>query len=472
MCQGLEQRIKALSCIIIIMNVTTADMMAARDRRASLQKELASKHGCAIVSYTLNIAGPVKRFRSADRCFYEGKLEIERAFARAGFAVHDSASTDSHSGLECLWAVGADSVQLKSAMSAIEESHPLGRLFDIDVLSSDGEKEPRNTPAGRACLVCGAAGHGCARSRAHPLEQVLARTNAIIDSYFNQKDARHISACAARALFYELAATPKPGLVDRQNNGAHSDMNFYTFIDSSVSLYPYFRDMAEAGMLQRDTPPEELLVKLRKRGMAAEDEMFAATGGVNTQKGIIFSMGIICAACGYLGLPLASPEAILDTAGKIAAPAFRSDLEGITALNASTHGEKAFVHYAAGGIRAEAAAGFPSVRGFGLPALKAALQRGTPPPDAGVEVLLHLLAHTADTNVIGRAGPGALDDIQRKLQGFLAAAPDEAAIFKYAAELDENFIGRNISPGGCADLLAITYMLHFVSNVNYKELKP
>ncbi|MCL2374005.1 MAG: citrate lyase holo-[acyl-carrier protein] synthase [Treponema sp.] len=450
------------------MTATTVDMMAARDSRAGRQKEFAARHGSALVSYTLNIIGSQKRFKSGDRAFYEGKREIEKIFARKGHTALDYILTDAHTGLECLWAVAADARDLKSAMSAIEESHPIGRLFDIDVISSGGEKIPRGAldlPE-RACLVCGSPGHGCARSRHHPVEEVLQFTHRIIDGYFARKDAAVISGCAMRALLYELAATPKPGLVDRRNNGAHKDMDFYTFIDSTVSLAPYFNDMAAAGIAHRNIPPGDLLAKLRQRGILAEEEMLAATGGVNAQKGIIFSMGILCAACGYLGLPLESTDDILDTAGKIAAPALQSDFQGITARNAATYGEKAFANHAAAGIRGEAAAGFPSVRAFALPALAAALARGVSLGDAGTEILLRLLANVGDTNVIGRGGLDALGEIQRDLRDFFAAQPDTAAAITYAADLDRSFIGRNISPGGCADLLAVTYMAHFVSSLN------
>lgn len=470
-------------------DITLDDIMAARERRAHLQKQLAARHGGVLVSYTLNIAGPQKRFASGDRCFYEGKRAIERVLARSAFSVSDCVLSDADTGLECLWAAGAASdtddaaLRLKIALAAIEESHPLGRLFDIDVLScnksgsTDGEptKIPRTAIglAERSCLVCGTSGLGCARSRAHPLAEITTATSRIIDSFFTKNDTSFIAACAVRALLYELAAAPKPGLVDRRNNGAHTDMDFFTFIDSAVCLAPYFSDMAAAGIHNRDIPPGELLPRLRGRGMAAEEKMLAATGGVNTHKGIIFSIGILCAACGYLGIQApfsGAPEtvapsiqAILDTAGKIAAPALSGDLRGLTPQNARTYGEKAFVSHAAQGIRGEVAAGFPSVRNFSLPALGAAITRGASLGDAGVEALLHLLVHTGDTNVIARAGLDALCQIQRDVRAFLKTQPSPAAILQYAAALDEDFIARNISPGGCADLLAVTYMLHFVS---------
>ncbi|MCL2602358.1 MAG: citrate lyase holo-[acyl-carrier protein] synthase [Treponema sp.] len=495
-------------------DVTIDDILAARERRAQRQQELAqrhsgARHGCVLVSYTLNIAGPHKRCAEADRCFYEGSREIERVFVRGGFSVRACFPTDAATGLECLWAIAprttdamvpdaTGALRLKAALAALEESHPLGRLFDIDVLSNDGgapAKIPRSAVGlgERACLVCGAIGHGCARSRAHPLAEILDCTRRIIDGFFNKKDTAFIAACAVRALLYELAAAPKPGLVDRRNNGAHTDMDFFTFVDSALCLAPYFSDMAAAGIANRGIPPGELLPLLRGRGVAAEEEMLAATGGVNTHKGIIFSMGILCAACGYLGLPAAEPEVagdtvvepgavrdaprsaavgdaavigrLLDTAGEIAAPALASDLRSITPQNASTNGEKAFARHAAPGIRGEAAAGFPTVRNFGIPALAAAITGGASIGDAGVQALLHMLAHTEDTNVIARAGIDALHEIQRDVQVFLDTQPPIDAVLRYAAALDDDFIARNISPGGCADLLAVTYMLHFVSTV-------
>ncbi|MCL2617057.1 MAG: citrate lyase holo-[acyl-carrier protein] synthase, partial [Defluviitaleaceae bacterium] len=269
------------------MNVTVYDMMDARDRRVKLQHETLAKHNCPIVSYTLNIAGNIKRFAHADRCFYEGKLEVEELLHRESYTILESALTEAKTGIECIWAVDADALRLKHILSAIEESHPLGRLFDIDVISGNGTKVSRHELGlpERACLVCGSIGKACARSRAHPFSEVIERTHSVINGYFSKKDVQLISKNAVRALLYELAATPKPGLVDRNNSGAHKDMHFLTFIDSTVAISNYFSDMAEAGMRHKGLEPSELLLKLRKRGITAEYEMFKATRGVNTHKG-------------------------------------------------------------------------------------------------------------------------------------------------------------------------------------------
>lgn len=447
-------------------HVTLEAMLNARESRAERQNELRHKHSCAIVSYTLNIAGPVKRFQQGDRCFYAGKMEIEKQLNRKGWIVSEVVLTDAETGLECLWAVDADAVALKSAMAALEEREPLGRLFDIDIIAKDGGKISRaaiELPE-RLCLICNKPGADCARSRAHPLNEVQNRTISIIEDYIYQKDVRFIARNAVRALLYEISATPKPGLVDRWDNGAHTDMDFFTFIDSTAALADYFYDMAATGAANRGIPPEKLLERLRGRGIAAEEEMLSVTGGVNTHKGLIFSLGIICAALGYHGSPFPCPDTILQTAAQVAAPAFHSDLKGITPQNAVTHGEAIYAKHGISGIRGEAAAAFPSVRLWGLPVLQKAVESGKSYNDAGIEALLYLIAHTTDTNIINRSSPEALKTLQASLQSFLATQPDNAGLIQYAERLNTQFINENISPGGCADLLAITYMLHFTTN--------
>jgi len=452
-------------------HATLEAMLRARENRVELQNEFRLKHSCAVVSYTLNIAGPLKRFPLGDRCFYEGKKEIEKQFGRKGrFSAESAFSclTDAETGLECLWAVDADPVKLKSAMAAIEEWHPLGRLFDIDVIAKGGNKISRDAIGlpERACLVCAESGAGCARSRAHPLDEIQRRTRSIIEAYFQQRDARFIAKNAVRALLYELSVTPKPGLVDRWDSGAHSDMDFFTYIDSTSALAAYFHDMAAAGIAGRSSqniPPETLFARLRCRGIEAEEEMFAATGDVNTHKGLIFSLGIICAALGYHGFPFPNPDTVLQTAAQIAGSALHNDLGRVTPQNAVTHGEAIFAKYGVSGIRGEAAAAFPSVRLWGLPILQKAIANGNSYNDAGVETLLHLAAHVTDTNIISRSNPNVLKTLQINLQTFLDTQPDNAAMLDYAARLNDQFIKDNISPGGCADLLAITYMLHFVT---------
>ncbi|MCL2568146.1 MAG: triphosphoribosyl-dephospho-CoA synthase CitG [Oscillospiraceae bacterium] len=445
--------------------VSVWDMAEARDERALRQRTLLAKYGAPLVSYTLNIAGPIKRFSRADRCFSVGKVQIEAMLKQKGFSVLECIGTDEKTGLAALWAVKGSAEELKTICTDLEEKHPLGRLFDIDILNGDGQQLSRRTLgfSERGCLICGNAGPNCARERLHPLEEIVCRTEAMLDAYFVEEDAQQIAKHALSALLYELSATPKPGLVDRFNNGAHSDMNFFTFLDSAIALGPHFHAMAKIGALNRALPAEDLLPLLRSHGIQAEAEMFATTGGVNTHKGAIFSLGILAAASGYLGLPISDPDTILSAAARIAAPAMQSDLGALTPQTVSTHGEEIFVKYGLTGIRGEAAAGFPSVRLWGLPALRHSLAEGYSLGEAGIATLLHLMAHVEDTNLIRRGGLSSLKLLQDRLLEFLTTQPDQEAILAYAADLDLWCIQRNLSPGGSADLLAVTYLLHFIT---------
>ena len=444
-------------------SVALEDMLRARDRRRTLQEELLQKYKFNLVSYTLNIAGPCKRYRLADRCFHEGRRMIERQFARNRLNPIRHIFTDEKTGLEMIWVVDADPIRLKTILTAIEEYHPLGRVFDIDIITENGVKISRNEVGlgQRGCLLCGKSGGGCARNRTHSHKEVISAINRIIDGYFNDKYVDLIAGNAVRALLYEVSVTPKPGLVDRANNGAHTDMDFFSFVNSSSVLSAYFRDMASAGIRSRNILPERVLARLRFRGMCAEDEMLAATGGVNTHKGLIFSLGIICAAYGWHGDSYPTADEVLDTAAKIAAPAFHADLQDITLTNFATNGEAVFAKHGLAGIRREAAEGFPAVRKLGLPALREAICIGRSFNDAGVEVLLRFIADVTDTNIISRSSLEKLDDIQSHLTDFLAEGKD-TEIIKHAEYLDRQFTHDNISPGGCADLLAVTFMSYFM----------
>jgi len=266
-----------------------------------------------------------------------------------------------------------------------------------------------------------------------------------------------LAGLAVRALITEVCTTPKPGLVDRANCGAHGDMDIFTFIDSAVTLYPYFRNVAMLS-LNHSGALGALLPILQPLGIQAEREMFHATKGVNTHKGAIFSLGIICAATAVLARPQAGGTLSLPATCATIAKARSRD-----ASESATGGEIAFAKYGIGGILEEAAAGFPAVFGTALPAIGSYIRRGASLQDAAVVALLRLIAIVDDTNIVTRCGINVLRDIQERVGERLAGFDDAFQYLRYAKELDEEFIGRNISPGGCADLLAAALFVHFVT---------
>ena len=276
------------------------------------------------------------------------------------------------------------------------------------------------------------------------------------------KGVDHVAALAVEALLAEVAATPKPGLVDRANNGAHDDMDFFTFQASAAALAPYFAEFARAGAGHEHL--DTLLAQLRPIGCRAEAAMYGRTGGVNTHKGAVFSFGVLLGAAGWLmahGGRLTA-DAVLDVAKTICAGLCRADY-GAFAKDAvpATKGKAAYLAYGLTGVRGEAEAGFPLVRAYALPLYRTRRAAHTPLNDALVDVLLVLMAHNMDTNILGRRDLAALRGVQREAAriltlGGMGTAAGRAA----AAALDTQLIDAWISPGGSADLVAVTYFLY------------
>ncbi len=441
------------------------DVLAAREARAARVRGMGRECGCPVVSFTLNIPGPRKAHALAKEAFRLGKDALLAQLRAAGMDVLRQVEVAEKTGFEGTYAVAGDAAAIKGLAVRIEEEHPLGRLFDMDV-SDAGGHALRGSDAGRgerSCIVCGKPVWACARSRAHSAEELAARAARMIQDFLHRDYADHVAELATRALLHEVLVSPKPGLVDRRNNGAHGDMDTFTFAASAAALTPYFRDMAARGLA---FPPGgdrgALLPRLRVPGIAAEGKMFAATGGVNTHRGLVFSMGLFCAAAGVLrGREGAvSVARLLEVCAAIAA-ATPGEL-GENAEN--THGREVCRKFGLTGVRGEAAAGYPALRLHGFPVFREMRARGHSLNDAGVAALLHLMAHVEDTNIVFRAGAAALGEVRAEVGGFLAGRPEMPAMLRYAEELDVRLIERNISPGGSADLLALVFFLSWIGD--------
>ncbi|MDD3250994.1 MAG: triphosphoribosyl-dephospho-CoA synthase CitG [Lachnospiraceae bacterium] len=265
------------------------------------------------------------------------------------------------------------------------------------------------------------------------------------------------------ALMAEVSATPKPGLVDRHDSGAHKDMNYDTFAASAAAIAPYLTQMACMGYRWEGKSREALFQAIRPIGVLAERSMFEATGNVNTHKGMIFSMGTIAAASGlyYRIYHKFSPEKILLMAGQMCSRTLEQDFAKINGKNPRTHGELLYLRYGSKGIRGEAQKGFPSIREISLPALRKAKAEGLDDNEAHLNTLLALMTQVDDTNVLIRTNPSLLNYEKAEAAHILrlggAATPKGMDALR---QLNEAFIKLNISPGGCADLLAVTIFLY------------
>ena len=436
-----------------IREVQIADVLRARDARAALQETLIARYNMPVVSFSMNIAGKIKLDAPIRRAFREGVQRIESQLKLRGAKILESKQTIEFTGCEQIWAVAADAAKLKLWMSAIEESDALGRLFDIDVIGVDGIKLSRPVQCKRCCIICGGPVFVCARSRKHTAEELYAQTHAIIREFFQQRTAKNIALCAEKALLYEVFTTPKPGLVDLENSGAHQDMDRFTFIDSACALQEYFAECAQIGRKSNGVSADEVFSQLRIAGLNAELAMMKATCGVNTHKGALFSLGILCAAAASVANGKFDVPSLLSRAAELSKPAL-ADLNGMQ--QASTGGEAQFLSHGYTGVRGEASSGFVSVQKFALPAFRNAMAKGRGINDAGLAALAALMSNVLDSNVIRRAG---LEGQHRMMAEFSAMHDiDRNALRK----INERYVMENISPGGCADLLAVVYFLYLL----------
>ena len=232
-------------------------MLDARERRAFLQMQLVQKYGKALISFTLNIAGPVKVFPLSVRTFEEGLRLIRICCGEYGIPILHEEILREYTGYEAFLAADADPAYVKRVLTSLEDDHSLGRLFDIDIIRPDLSKVSRKElgKEERRCLICGGPAFVCSGRRLHSVEELQERTVQIMWDYFAFRFADDTAMTACRALLYEVMATPKPGLVDRDNTGAHDDMDIFTFETSALALLPYFRRFVSWLALRKGSSP-------------------------------------------------------------------------------------------------------------------------------------------------------------------------------------------------------------------------
>ena len=265
-----------------------------------------------------------------------------------------------------------------------------------------------------------------------------------------------LARAAVAALHDELSLEPKPGLVSPIDSGSHRDMDAGTLMRSLFALRHGYGRLAALGAEGAS------FERLANAGRAAEVRMLRATGGINTHRGAIFCLGLLCASGGALLAqqvpihPAALREMLLRRWGpELAARAEVSTPAPDGAPAPPSHGRAVALAHGLRSANAEAAAGFPVLFETTLPALQAALARGWTARQARVQALFETMAVLADTNLAHRGGLSGLRFAQGAAREWLqagGAGRDDA--FDAARALHREFVARQLSPGGAADLLA------------------
>lgn len=260
-----------------------------------------------------------------------------------------------------------------------------------------------------------------------------------------------VAALAERSLLLEISTWPKPGLVSDIDNGSHTDMDAPMFRCSAAAIRPFFGELVEMGAQNSD------ISALRKIGLRAERAMLKATQGVNTHRGAIFGLGLLCAAAGLRAAESANATMPL---GKLVRLRWGRDIAGGPRLPCS-HGETVGRRYGVGGARQEAARGFPSVYEIGLPALTGATQITAKDDEASrVQACFAIIAVLEDTNLLHRGGPNGLRFAQLAAQSFLErGGVQQPNWLECAQSIHREFVERRLSPGGAADILAMSLFI-------------
>lgn len=259
--------------------------------------------------------------------------------------------------------------------------------------------------------------------------------------------AERLADLAVDALIDEADLSPKPALVDRRGNGAHTDLHLGLMHASALALWPAFKEMAEAAIELGEIglPLREAVGRIGRDG---EQAMLATTHGVNTHRGAIWALGLLVAA--------AALEPDSTAANAIALRAARlALLDDRYAPRPLSHGAQVAQRYGARGAREEAQLAFPAVIQRALPQLKRSRADGHGEQNARLDALLAIMTNLADTCVLYRAGEEGLRTMQLGAQAVLDAGGSASlAGRRRLHELDQQLIALNASPGGAADLLA------------------
>lgn len=257
--------------------------------------------------------------------------------------------------------------------------------------------------------------------------------------------SRTFAAAAVRSLIEEVELTPKPGLVDSRNTGAHRDLSIQLMKASAESLRDTFEQIALASYGRR--PSQSLREEIAFIGRLGEETMLRVTDGVNTHKGAIWALGLLVSA--------AAMGRGMDAIGKVAASAGElACFPDQHSPKTVTNGVNVVAKYGVSGAKGEAQQGFPHVIRYSLPMLYFSRMSGHTEEEARLYALLSLIAQLDDTCILHRGGPEALDFAKKQSASLL-----ENGKMEDLYKLDEQFISRNISPGGSADLLAATLFL-------------
>lgn len=163
--------------------VSLQQMLDCREHRQHIQNKYLSQYHATVISFCMNIPGEIKTTPAIRLLFAEGKEDILNRLDDLHAEILEQVEIHQDTGDEFILCAAGDAALIKKNMTEIEELHPLGRLFDIDIINSDGIKLTRSTL--RSCIICQCPAHECARSRKHSIQELQDNIELMLKTYGN-----------------------------------------------------------------------------------------------------------------------------------------------------------------------------------------------------------------------------------------------------------------------------------------------
>ena len=240
----------------------------------------------------------------------------------------------------------------------------------------------------RKCIICDNYAHICARSKAHPQEEINNAVYKLIKTHLTDFILNEVMSY----IFEELEMFPKFGLVTHQNDGIHQDMNYETFVSSTFALKPFIKQFILYGINDEDNP-----LRLQEIGKKAEEAMFKVTNNVNTQKGLIFALGIFLPAFTKAITNNLEEFDVINEIIQLSEHIIGDYYQTIDSKDILSNGDYIYTKYGIKGIRGEALKGFPLV--FDTKDNKDVSSINRP-----YEYLLEIMSSLDDTTIIHKKG--------------------------------------------------------------------
>lgn len=437
-----------------------------REKRVELQNSLLKKYKLPLLTVRANYPGENKNENIA--------IEITDIVAKEILSLFDKniiyqETLESLEGKIYLYFINLLPLDIKKLTIYFEENHILGRCVDLDVYDINGNGLSRsdfNLPK-RKCLICNELAFVCGRTMKHSHQEIKDKIISKYISYQNFLKQRtsiinRLVDFSLESMIYEASCSPAFGLVTPITNGAHKDMNFFSFLDSSFVLKDGFRKMAE--VMYSYLPLDIAFSKIREIGKETEKNMFKITKGVNTHKGMIFLMGIAIGATSRILYEKKSFEDIQKIICEMTKNILK-DFENIDIKKQLTHGEKLFLEQGFTGIRGEIRSGLDIIFNGSLKAFSKALDKTGDINISAVHTLIYLMSKTMDSTIVYRHNFEVLSQVREEMNHIFLAGGVFSKDKYYFEKLEKKYIEKNISPGGSADLLAITIYFYKVKNL-------